>query len=128
MPPPPPSLAPPPPPPPFLPIASPPPPHFPSFPFFQKTPPPPPLNLNPPPPSPITSPPPLGANNFYDLLSLLPALLLTLPTPRRTGLTPGNIRPHWWKVLIICAIPILLTAIIYPLTSKPFKNVSIGMW
>lgn len=64
-----------------------------------------------------------------DLFQLAFVLVLAIPTARRSGICIGNIRPHWPKVLIIIAIPILLTALIYPrLPTRPFAGASASIW
>ena len=70
-----------------------------------------------------------GFSNYFDCLCLIFGLILCLTTPRRSGLRIGTLRPHHWNVLVIVAVPIVLTAIIYPrLPVKPFANMSISMW
>ena len=50
------------------------------------------------------------ANEFYDSLMLAFCLILCLPTPLRCGIRIGHIRAHWWKTLLVMAVPIALTA------------------
>ena len=65
----------------------------------------------------------------YHLLSLAFALLLTAGSCRRSGVRVGNIRPHWWKVLIVCGLPIAITAAVYPhLPERPFAREHIAIW
>ena len=68
--------------------------------------------------------------HWYDeLLGVSFGLLLTLGCWRRSGLRIGNIRGHWKKVLLVCSVPIALTALVYPnLTDRPFANYGMGMW
>ena len=71
----------------------------------------------------------LGFGNFYDTVALLFGVILAAPAPRRNGLCIGAIQKHWWRVLIVMAIPITLTAIVYPrLSVRPFAGASISMW
>lgn len=66
---------------------------------------------------------------YWELLSLGFALLLTLGSWRRSGLRIGNIRQHWRGTVLVCGIPIALTAIIYPLLpERPFSDQGIQMW
>jgi len=71
----------------------------------------------------------LGLDWALDILQLIFVLILTLPTARRSGIRIGNLRQHWPKVLMIIAIPILLTALIYPrLSTRPFTGGSASLW
>ncbi|HVP11175.1 MAG TPA: CPBP family intramembrane glutamic endopeptidase [Phycisphaerae bacterium] len=73
----------------------------------------------------------LGKNGFYtlyDALSGLMPLLLCLSRPVRAGLGPGHWQGRTWKTLGVCALPIVLTAAIYPLTSRPFMGKHVGIW
>lgn len=69
-----------------------------------------------------------GYATFYDAISGIMPLLLCLGTPLRCGLTLGRWRGHKLKVLGICVLPIILTAVVYPLTSRPFSGGRIGAW
>jgi membrane protease YdiL (CAAX protease family) len=45
------------------------------------------------------------------------------------GLRAGPIGRHWPGVLLVCSVPVLLTALIYPgLAERPFANASAMMW
>ena len=55
-------------------------------------------------------------------------LLLCLTCIRRSGLVLGTWRKQLGLVVLVVSIPIVLTAIIYPLTSTPFSNSSISTW
>src|SRR4051812_3911231 len=56
----------------------------------------------------------LNYGRFSDLCLILVGLMLTLPSPRDSGLCIGNIREHWKGVLLLTAGPVLLCAIVYP--------------
>ena len=65
----------------------------------------------------------------YHGLCLLLAVVLTAGSWRRSGVRIGTLRPHGWKVLIICGLPPVLTAALYPLLPwRPFAGESISMW
>lgn len=65
----------------------------------------------------------------YDCLALALAALLAVPTPHRSGIRVGRFSQHRWTVLAIMAVPILLTAMIYPrLQTRPFAGMSASMW
>ncbi|MFQ5411104.1 MAG: lysostaphin resistance A-like protein [Phycisphaerae bacterium] len=69
--------------------------------------------------------------NLWDGLSALMPLLLCLGAPSRSGLRLGTWKSSVWKVLAVCGMAVILTGIIYPLTSKPFTGGhthSVGMW
>ncbi|MCP3980219.1 MAG: CPBP family intramembrane metalloprotease [bacterium] len=66
--------------------------------------------------------------NIRDGLSLIVPLLLCLGAPRRSGLLLGEWRGKVGRVLAICTVPVVLTAIVYPLTSRPFTGGAVGMW
>ena len=69
------------------------------------------------------------ADWHYALAQLGFALLLVIGSPLRSGLRIGAFRAHWWKLLIVCSIPIALTAGVYPqLANRPFAHMSAGMW
>ena len=71
----------------------------------------------------------LGWQWALDIAQLAFVLILTLPTAHRSGIRIGSLRPHWRKVLIIIAIPILLTALVYPrLHTRPFTGASAAIW
>lgn len=56
-------------------------------------------------------------------------LLLSLPTRERSGLRVGSIRQHWRRVLLVCGLPPLLTALVYPnLPVRPFSGAYFTMW
>jgi len=64
-----------------------------------------------------------------DLALLLLGLPLAIAAPRRAGLRIGNIAHHWPKVLVVCGVPLLLTALVYPrLNERPFAGMSASMW
>ncbi|MDP2983899.1 MAG: CPBP family intramembrane metalloprotease [Candidatus Latescibacter sp.] len=70
-----------------------------------------------------------GEENYWYLLSLTYGLFLVLPSLSRSGIRIGDIRSHWRGVLFACGIPIILTAIVYPLLPvRPFADSAAGMW
>jgi membrane protease YdiL (CAAX protease family) len=70
-----------------------------------------------------------GGENFWYLLSLLFGLALALTAPRRSGLRIGGIRAHFRGVLIVCGLPVVLAAVIYPLLPvHPFSGAASGLW
>ena len=69
-----------------------------------------------------------GFANFWDALTLLVPLILCLAVPARSGWRIGVWQGRGWKVLGICILPIVLTAIVYPFTSQPFKGDRTGVW
>lgn len=71
---------------------------------------------------------PKGYADFWDSLSLIMPVLLCLGAPLRSGLRLGEWTGWAWKVLGICTVPVVLTAIIYPFTSQPFTDRNIGIW
>jgi len=72
----------------------------------------------------------LSLDLFAYLTLLAIGLLLALSAPRRSGLIVGELRPHWWKVIIVCAIPVIL--MLLDDTPKqgdsPFAQQSYTMW
>jgi membrane protease YdiL (CAAX protease family) len=65
----------------------------------------------------------------HSLVLLAFGLLLTIPTWKRSGLRIGSIRKHWKAVLIVCGIPVLVTALVYPqLGERPFARAGAEMW
>ena len=73
----------------------------------------------------------LGANGFgtlFDGISAVMPLLLCLGARVRSGLTPGRWKGQTLKLLGICALPVALTAAVYPLTSRPFSGQRVGVW
>lgn len=69
-----------------------------------------------------------GYANFVDALSGVMPLLLCLGATTRSGLCLGNWRPRTWRIVGVCALPAVLTAIVYPFTSQPFTGDRIGGW
>jgi membrane protease YdiL (CAAX protease family) len=60
---------------------------------------------------------------------LMLGLLLTMPTRERSGLRVGEIRAHWRGVLVVCGLPVLATALVYPnLPVRPFHGAYATMW
>ena len=73
----------------------------------------------------------LGSNGYgilYYAISGVMPLILCLAAPSRSGLKLGIYRGQTLKVIGICALPIVLTGIIYPLTSRPFAGTGTGTW
>jgi len=71
----------------------------------------------------------LNVPYLYCLLELAFGLLIVLPTARRSGLRLGTLRGHAWQVAFVVAVPIILTALIYPrLPTRPFTGASSAMW
>jgi membrane protease YdiL (CAAX protease family) len=72
---------------------------------------------------------PISHQTSHSLVLLAFGLALTLPSRRRSGLRIGAFRANWLRVLIVCAIPVLVTAIVYPrLPVQPFSRGRIEMW
>lgn len=69
-----------------------------------------------------------GYGTLYDAVSGVVPLLLCLGVASRSGLVLGSWRGHVLKVLGICTAPVVLTAIVYPLTGRPFSGDRIGIW
>ncbi len=65
---------------------------------------------------------------FYDAITGVMPLLLCLGSPVRSGLSLGSWREHGMKVVGIYTLPVVLTAIVYPFTSRPFSGGRIGIW
>lgn len=66
---------------------------------------------------------------FHNLVLLLLGLLLALSAPRQSGLRIGEIREHWRGVLLVCGLPILASALVYPnLQVRPFAESHWSMW
>ena len=73
--------------------------------------------------------PELGHAGQHSIVLLAFGLLLTLPTWKRSGLRIGNIGAHWKAVLIVCGVPVLATALVYPqLGEQPFARSDAEMW
>jgi membrane protease YdiL (CAAX protease family) len=70
---------------------------------------------------------PLPVVGSFALLAF--GLLLSLPTRERSGLRVGSIREHGRRVLLVCGLPPLLTALVYPnLPVRPFSGAYFTMW
>lgn len=69
-----------------------------------------------------------GYATFYDGITGVMPFLLCIGSPLRSGLTLGRWQGRGLKVIGICGLPVLLTAIIYPFTSQPFSGGRIGLW
>ena len=73
----------------------------------------------------------LGKDGYYllwDALAVPMPLILCLAAPRRSGLRLGDWNGCVLRVLGICTLPVVLTATIYPFTSRPFEGAAVGMW
>lgn len=67
--------------------------------------------------------------SLHSFALLVFGLLLALPTRERSGLRVGRIREHWPRVLLVCGLPPLLTALVYPnLPVRPFSGAYPTMW
>ena len=71
---------------------------------------------------------PHGYSTLHDALSCVMPLLLCVGVPSRSGLTLGSWSGKVLKIVGVCASAIVLTALIYPLTSRPFSGGRIGSW
>ncbi|MCH7632025.1 MAG: CPBP family intramembrane metalloprotease [Planctomycetes bacterium] len=69
-----------------------------------------------------------GYATLYDAMSGVMPFLLCIGFPLRSGLTFGRWEGRSLKVIGICLLPIVLTAIVYPFTSRPFNGGRIGLW
>ena len=66
---------------------------------------------------------------WIDGWTLVLGVALVLPAPRRSGLVLGRIGEHWRRVLLVCGVPIALTAAVYPfLPTRPWGECSSSMW
>jgi hypothetical protein len=66
---------------------------------------------------------------WVDLWTLLFGVALVLPAPGRSGLLLGRLREHGRGVLVVCGVPIVLTAAVYPLLpTRPWSGDSSSMW
>lgn len=66
---------------------------------------------------------------FLELLCLGFAGLLVCGSPKRSGLRIGSLSQHWRGVLVVCGIPIALTAAVFPfLPERPFSDHTFHMW
>lgn len=64
-----------------------------------------------------------GLGNFQwptirHALQLALALVLVLPTWRRSGLHFGSVRGQWRRVVVVCGLPPLATLIVYPISPR----------
>ncbi len=67
--------------------------------------------------------------NWSRVWELAYGLLLALPTARASGLRLGDIRRQWRGVLVLCGLPVLAAALVYPrLPVRPFAGVEVGFW
>ena len=67
-------------------------------------------------------------SDVVDGLSLLLALALCVGARQRSGLVLGRWRNQTAKVIGLCLVPVVLTAVIYPLTERPFAGSRMGVW
>jgi membrane protease YdiL (CAAX protease family) len=71
----------------------------------------------------------VGPDNFWMCFDLAFGLFLALSAPRRSGLCIGEWRPHWRGLLVVCGLPVVATALVYPqLSNRPFTGSEIGIW
>jgi membrane protease YdiL (CAAX protease family) len=71
----------------------------------------------------------LHSQTWFNSLQLAYALMLVLPTWRRSGLRIGEIGSWWPQVLFVCSVPIVVTAVVYPLLpERPFANAAWSFW
>ena len=72
----------------------------------------------------------LGRPNLEQLTFLLFSIVLICHDPAGYGLRIGNdMRKKWPWVLLICIIPVLVTAVCYPLLpSRPFSGATVSTW
>lgn len=71
----------------------------------------------------------LAHRNVYFVAELAIALILVAPNPKTYGLCIGNIRDFWPRVLIFCAVPVILTWIVVSwMPASPFKGNANGIW
>jgi membrane protease YdiL (CAAX protease family) len=71
----------------------------------------------------------IGWENYWQLIFLAFSACLVLHDPVAYGICLGEIRQNWRWVLLMCATPVLLTAIVYPrLPFKPFSGDSASAW
>jgi len=71
----------------------------------------------------------LSQHRFGDLALIAMGLILVLPAPRASGLCIGRIREYWWYVSLLIGLPLVGTAIVYPLLpDRPFKGADLNMW
>ncbi len=72
----------------------------------------------------------LGASNFEPAALLLFSMMLVCHDPAGYGLRVGDdMRKKWPWVFLICIVPILVTAICYPLLPyKPYSGSPIATW
>lgn len=65
----------------------------------------------------------------WEFLLLLLGLVLVLPNPRRSGLCIGRLQGRAFHVLLVCGVPPILTALVYPqLPVRPFGRFGWEMW
>ena len=71
----------------------------------------------------------LPYGRFHSLVLLALGGCLALSAPRASGLRIGTLRRHWRGVLLVCGVPIALTALVYPnLSERPFAGADWSMW
>ncbi|MHC5039683.1 MAG: CPBP family intramembrane glutamic endopeptidase [Planctomycetota bacterium] len=57
------------------------------------------------------------------------ALVLALPTWKRSGLVLGNLRGNGWKLLVICGLPVLASFLLFRFfLESPFKEERFLFW
>ncbi|MCA9188632.1 MAG: CPBP family intramembrane glutamic endopeptidase [Pirellulaceae bacterium] len=71
----------------------------------------------------------IGQFNWYQVISLIFSMLLVAHDPAGYGVRIGRARETWKRLVLLCAIPIVLTAIVYPrLESRPFHGAPAAIW
>lgn len=73
----------------------------------------------------------LGANAYGNVwcgVTAVVPLLLCISAPSRSGLKLGTWKSQAKKVVAVGVLPIVLTAIVYPFTSRPFTGGPVGTW
>ncbi len=71
----------------------------------------------------------IGMENYWYFLALVFGLALTLPAPVRSGLCFTGIRKYAVRTAVVCLIPVILAAVIYPrLPVRPFSDSAAGIW
>lgn len=71
----------------------------------------------------------LSKGYWSDAWVLLFGVLLVAQAPRASGLRIGALRTNWKRVLLVCGLPVLIVAVVYPLLpNRPWHAMSSSMW